>query len=297
MTPSQKRQRGRTNREGASNAAPSGSNVASRGKTLLKKDATRKGSRPAQRKREKNPEGRQMKEPCLKVTLPGDLYERSGQWWWRTKLPGENKAKTRQLKAPETGEAVCDRDTAERIAVQMWEQAVQENGTRQITRDCAEKVERLKAQFLDKVRQLTVIVESANARAQAEAQARTEIEARLNAVLQTSGQKTIPMSPAQTQNQVPPQVLEQAIGWVAPSDRLPRETPAQPCAPVPASTVTENADPQPQTGICECCGAPEVLVSDLEAIDSGQLLCPDCIAALHTDVSRIDAKDFSASRA
>ncbi len=196
MMPSQKRQRGRTNGEGASNTVPSGSDAPSRGKAVLAKRAAKKESRPTQRKRPETPGDNQMKEPCLRVTLPGDLYERSGQWWWRTKLPGENKAKARLLKASETDEAVCDRNTAEKIAVGMWEQAVRENETRQITRDCTEKVERLKAQFLDKVRQFTVIVESTNAKAQAEAQARVEIEARLNAMIQAVEQKTTAASSA-----------------------------------------------------------------------------------------------------
>lgn len=214
-----------------------------------------------------------MKEPCLKASLPGDLYERSGQWWWRTRLPGEMKAKARQLKTLETGEAVRDRDTAEKIAVRMWEQAVREDETTQITRDCAEKVERLKAQFLDKVRQLTAIVESANAKAEAEVHARAEIEARLNAMIRIAGQKAVATCPVvQAQDQTPSHIPEQ----------------------MPAAA--ENSDLHAQTGICECCGAPEIPVADLEAIDSGQLLCPDCIAALHTDVSRIETKDFSGSR-
>jgi hypothetical protein len=302
MTPPQKRHRGRTNsKKACSGDAPS------RDKTEPRKRPADKEPRSTQRKRENVSGDKRPKEPHLKATLPGDLYERSGRWWWRTRLPGESKAKARPLKTPETGEAVCDRDMAERIAVQLWEQAACENGTRQLTRDCAEKVERLKAQFLDKIRQLTVIVESANARALAEAQARTEIEARLNAIVHTAGQKTTLASPIQTLNPAAPHPPGQATDLCAQpstiesaestvlSNRLHGAAPE----PVHASglppVMADDADLQPQTGICECCGA-EALVSDLETIDSGQLLCPDCIAALRTDVSRIEARDFSAGR-
>jgi hypothetical protein len=214
-----------------------------------------------QRTRAKEPPDRPMKDQTLKVTLPGDLYEQAGQWWWRTRLPGESRAKARPLDAP----AACDRGAAEKVAVGTWEQAVRKHEAKRIALDCTEKVERLKAQFLDKVRQLTEIVESANVRAQAEAQARAGIEARLNAMIQAAGQT--PATPsAQTQNAA--------------------------SSPI----VMEDHDLQPQTGTCECCGAAEIAVSDLATIDSGQWLCPDCIAALQIDISRIEARAFSDSR-
>ncbi len=284
MTPPQKKQRGRTNSKDAPSQA----------RTTPAKRAVKKELQPAQRK----------KAPHLKASLPGELYERSGQWWWRTRLPGEDKAKARVLRTAETGEAACDRNAAERIAVQMWEQAVRESQTRQITRECTEKVERLKAQFLDKVRQLTVIVESANARAQAEMQARVEVEAKLHAIVQTAGQKTTAASPPQTRDPMPQQTMpsesrphaaDPALCG-APSDDARRGIAQPKNAADSTPAAPDDCDSPPQTGICECCGVPEVPVADLETIDSGQLLCPDCLAALRADVSRIEAPDFSASR-
>jgi len=289
-----------------------------------------------------------MKGQSLKVTLPGELYERTGRWWWRARLPGEDKAKARPLKAPEAAEATDDRDRAEQIAVEMWEQAVRQNEARRISLDSTGKIERLKAQFLDKVRQLTEIVESANAKAQAEAQARAEIEAKLNAMIQTA---------AQTQNPAPPQPAEQPIpfeagpvvaesagctvhsmsretsdgaqvarpdlpdrtlgaaapivedtvnanGTVAPTVSAPVETThdwevagaaetVYTARPASTSVMTVNRNAPPQTGACECCGAAGILLSELEPIDSGQQLCPDCITALHTDISRIEARVFA----
>lgn len=301
MMPPQKRHRGRNSKKACSGDAPS------RDRTGPRKRPADKEPHPTQRKRANVSRDNRTKESHLKATLPGDLYERSGRWWWRTRLPGESRAKARPLKTLETGEAVCDRDMAERIAVRLWEQAACENGTRQLTRDCAEKVERLKAQFLDKIRQLTVIVESANARAQAEAQARTEIEARLNAIVHTAGQKTTLASPTQTPSPASPQPPEQAIRPCAQpstiesaqstvlSNRLRDAAPKPAYAADLPPGMADDPNLQPQTGICECCGA-EALVSDLETIDSGQLLCPDCIAALRTDVSRIEVQDFSAGR-
>ena len=256
-----------------------------------------------------------MKERTLKVTLPGEMYERAGRWWWRVQLPGEDKPKARPLRSPGTSMAAGDRATAERIAVEMWEQAVRQTGARQITLDCAQKVERLKAQFLDKVRQLTEIVESATARAQVEAQARAEIEARLNAMMQTAGQQSAALSP-QTHtpaNVQPPEQttsfdvqpdMTESVGCAvhtnnpqASGDARPTKREAAGTEGYSASTsvLTEDDIPQPQTGTCECCGAMEVPVSDLAPIDSGQLLCPECLTALHVDISRVDAEAFSDS--
>lgn len=219
-------------------------------------DAAKKGRRAPQRKRAAKRGGPPTEG---QVTLPGHLYQEAGQWWWRTKLPGEERERVRPVRVPGTDGIACDWDAAEKVAVEMWGQAAARHGARDVAVECEQKVERLKAQFLDKVRQLTEIVESANAKAQAEAKARLELEERLKAAIQTRDQQAAPLS-RQTQ---------------------------------PRASLRSSEPPTPQTGICECCGVLEVPVSDLEAIDSGQLLCPDCISALRTDIARIEANAFS----
>lgn len=229
-------------------------------------DAAKKGPRAPQRKRAAKRGGPPTEG---QVTLPGELHQEAGHWWWRTKLPGEDRERVRPLRVPGTDEIACDWDTAEKIAVEMWGQAAARHGARDVTIECEQKVERLKAQFLDKVRQLTEIVESANARAQAEAKTRVEIEERLNARIQAEDQQAT------------------TLCWQAQPPASLRSS--EPTTPIPM----KNDDKTPQTGICECCGVLEVPVSDLEAIDSGQLLCPDCITALRTDISRTEANAFS----
>lgn len=318
--PPQKKQRARTNGKSASKAVSSRKTAARRSNGETGKRAAKKERRPSQRKQAKDQQDEQAKAQPLRVTLPGEMYEEAGQWWWQTQLPGEDKAKARPLSLPEWGEALCDRETAEKSAIEMWEQAAAKQGARQITLDSTAKVERLKAQFLDKIRQLTEIVETANRKAEAEVQARTEIEARLNAMIQaqSAAAPAIELSaPAQPQ---PP---------VVPSDIMPDA--AEPAEPIPptdtpeasvnagpvtndvaiiAPTEPRNVETKPpalptametehvvQTGTCDCCGSAEIPVSDLETIDSGQLLCSDCLAALRIDISRIEAKTFSDTRA
>lgn len=327
--PPQKRQRARTSGKGAAKKVRSHAAAPRRAKA--KEPAARqtaKKPRPARRRQANEPVAGQAKEQVLRAILPGDLYEQAGQWWWRTRLPGEEEDRPRPLKSPETGQAVTDRDAAEKAAVELWGQAAARHGARQITMDCTQKVERLKAQFLDKVRQLTEIVEAAKAKAQAEAKAREEIEARLNAMIQAAQQEAA--APAPAEPPLPAQVPEPAATVAVPPSPVERVEPIEPPAdpkavavarplpneveaprptwseaaeilctpePEPLPLAVPSHDVVPQTGICECCGAVEVPVSDLEAIDSGQLLCPDCIAALHIDIARIEANAFSDSRA
>jgi hypothetical protein len=44
-----------------------------------------------------------------------------------------------------------------------------------------------------------------------------------------------------------------------------------------------------EVGVCECCQAAGVALASLRRIDSGQLLCPRCLAALRTDAVRIES--------
>lgn len=221
------------------------------------------------RKRDAESQTRSAQEQSMRVTLPGELYEQAGRWWWRTRLPGEERERVHMLQVPGTDGITSDRDAAEKIAVEMWGQAAARHWAQDVTVECERKVERLKAQFLDKVRHLTEIVESANARAQAEAKARVEIEEQLKAKMQAQNPR-ITMLSEQTQPPTSMQFSEE-----------------------PTSVLRKNDNPTQQTGICECCGALEIPVSNLETIDSGQRLCPDCLAVLRADITRIEATVFS----
>lgn len=50
-------------------------------------------------------------------------------------------------------------------------------------------------------------------------------------------------------------------------------------SPVPAA-FADTAPPLAGTATCECCGKNHLLTSDVSRIDSGQLLCTDCLAEL-----------------
>jgi len=193
------------------------------------KPAATKSARTPKRKPASRKGDRRTKEQTLNVTLSGSVYQRGNRWWWRVKLPGEDTSKARPLKAPGDKAATSDRKAAETIAFDMWERAVREDAGRQIALQSTDKIEKLKAQFLDKVRHFTELVDTANTKAEKEAKARAELEARLE------------------------QVTRDAV---------------------------------PATGVCECCGAAGLSLTDLTQIDSGQALCPTCLAVLRADATQ-----------
>jgi hypothetical protein len=201
-----------------------------------------------------------------RIILPGEFYQRAGRWWWRVKLPGEEKAKARPLKPEGAKAAVDDPETAGKIAFEMWEHAVQENAVRQIRWESTEKIERLKAQFLDKVRHFTELVETANGKIEAETKARTEAEAKLAQM---------------AQGRQPSAPKTEAEGSPALQDNLQLGE--------MESTTPAAANPPLEVGTCECCEVTGVALAYLKRIDSGQLLCPRCLAALRADATRIES--------
>ena len=205
-----------------------------------------------------------------RIALPGVFYQRADRWWWRVKLPGEDKAKARPLKPDGEKTATADRETAGKTAFEMWEHALQENAVRQTTLETTEKIERLKAQFLDKVRHFTELVETANAKIEAETRARAEAEAKLAQMAQGSEPRA-PGNGPKIEDKEP--AAPQSDAWVGEIE----------------STTPPAADPLPAVGVCECCGVIDVALAELRRIDSGQLLCPHCLAALRADAVRIEA--------
>jgi hypothetical protein len=51
--------------------------------------------------------------------LPGSLYQRNGRWWWKVRLPGEDKIKARPLKPVGSRYATTDYAVAAECAKQL----------------------------------------------------------------------------------------------------------------------------------------------------------------------------------
>lgn len=172
-------------------------------------------------------------KPCresdLQVSLPGTLRKRGNRWWWNVKLPGEERATAKPLKPQGADAATEDLEAAKGLALEMWTQALTETVERRVRAETSQTIAKLKAQFLEKVRDFSQVVEMTKARLEAETDARVEAEAKL---------KELSLRAAETTS-------------------------------------------------CQCCGAEGIPMVGVKRIDSGQLLCPDCLAALSAEIERI----------
>jgi hypothetical protein len=193
-----------------------------------KSSAKRKSAKPTQTKSSPQPAQEQPRQ----VSLPGRLYQRNGRWWWDVALPGEDESIPKPLIPQDAKEATDDLDIARKAAIEMWEQALARMVEGRVKAEASQAVARLKAQFLEKVRDYAQIVETTKVRLEAETQARAKAEAKLRDL---------------------------------------------------ASCAVE-------TTVCDCCGATGIPTTKAQRIDSGQLLCPDCLAALRTEVDRINSQ-------
>jgi len=110
------------------------------------------------------------------VTLPGRLYQRGNRWWWQVKLPGDDRTRARPLG---DGVAADDLEGARSAALELWERALTQAAAARARSEADQTIAKLKAQFLQKVRDFSQVVETTRARLEAETQARAEAESRL----------------------------------------------------------------------------------------------------------------------
>jgi hypothetical protein len=169
----------------------------------------------------------------LKVTLSGTAYQRGQRWWWRVQLPGEDKPKARALKPEGQKAATKDRQEAAKVAFELWEHAVREDERRRVRMDADEKIARLKAKFLQKMHDVSQVVNRLSNREDAEARKGVDED---------------------------------------------------------VQTAEPSCDTE-ETGTCGCCKAHDVPMTELRAIDSGQLLCPKCLANLKAAASTIEPQE------
>ncbi|MGC9453780.1 MAG: hypothetical protein ACP5HU_02850, partial [Phycisphaerae bacterium] len=58
--------------------------------------------------------------------LPGTIYRNGRRWWWKVRLPGENRIRARPLRPPGAAYATDDRNVAHEIARDMYARALAE---------------------------------------------------------------------------------------------------------------------------------------------------------------------------
>lgn len=281
-----------------------------------------------------------------RVTLPGQMYQRNGRWWWKVRLPGEPRVRARALRPKGARVAPKSRKVAEKVACERWRLSIEAETEARVRSEiqakadkavakarakaaeaiakakmkvtprseqakilCAGKtagaegqIEQAKAQFEQRMQAYRDALAEARQKAQAEAEARTkaqaiaQAEASLRAELE---QRARAQSEALAQAEARAQA--EATLRAEAEQRAQMETQARAIAEARAqaeaelrSEAEQRANSQAQArmksenrfgggdsagrrGPCEGCGRQDVPENDLARIDSGQLVCPDCL--------------------
>ena len=119
-----------------------------------------------------------MANKSFKATLQGTIHQKNSRWWWKTKLPGETKAKDRALKPNGAQCATKDAKKAEKIAREIWENAITAEAEARIRAEMAEEINKKKAEFKEKLEAYAQTVEKVKAEAEERAKAEAEPEAK-----------------------------------------------------------------------------------------------------------------------
>jgi hypothetical protein len=220
-----------------------------------------------------------MTEKSFKVTLPGSLYEKNSRWWWKVKLPGETRVKARGLKPKGARFATADRDEAEKVAREMWESAIRAEVQAQVqaragekARASSEEMAKVKAEAAETVARMKSEVVAMIARAKAECEERLRLcnEAVAGAQARVRGE-------SEKRAQAEERLMVESDKRAAAEEKAMAESQKRAEAEAKLEEALSSAK---KTAACDCCGKAEIPENELSRIDSGQLLCSDCLRAL-----------------
>jgi len=194
-----------------------------------------------------------MNECHLKAQLPGTFFRRKQRWWWRVRLPGEDRMKSRSLRPDGEQCGTKSRETAVAVAFDRWQQAlVAETETRV----------RLESRYQsqEKARAYADLVERLSTRAQ-----------RLVAHQPKKSKRRKPSRKRRSQNRAKSSKTSAKV-----SKPKKQEFKAL-TSPVLVSPDIDLETSIVKTARCDCCATPFIPEVELSQIESGQNLCSKCL--------------------
>jgi hypothetical protein len=175
-----------------------------------------------------------------RATLPGTIFKKNGHWWWKVRLPGQDRVRSRSLRPEGSRVGTRSRTQAGQIALRLWEEAL----TAQAKKDRRKEIGRGK-----------------------------QNRPRIHTGKQELPSDLDPRTPASDicgQNKKPTR-LEPIISQA--------HCTLEPTTPEPPSSHLDWLDSligMEDHALCECCGQQDFFEEYLHQIDSGQRLCPRC---------------------
>lgn len=192
-----------------------------------------------------------MKECHLKVQLPGTFFQRKQRWWWRVRLPGETRVKSRALRPDGDQCGTKSRETAQKRAFELWQQAL---------------VTEAEARLRQEIRQ------QGQEKAKAYAELVGRLSTRAGRLVVRQAEK--PKKPKSIQT---PRSRKKSAQTVR-KRRKPKNQLAQSRARpmlVPSGMGLDTSIVK--TARCDCCATPFIPEVELAQIESGQNLCSKCM--------------------
>ncbi|MCH7916633.1 MAG: hypothetical protein IIC50_01450 [Planctomycetes bacterium] len=191
-----------------------------------------------------------MKTEQARVSLPGEMYRKGERWWWKVRLPGENRLRARSLRPLGASAGTTSRRVAEEVALAMWEAA---------------SVAQARVEFA-RARQ-------ESARARAEAHCRLH-HLRAEPYVDADGENI--QTPAVNPSEIPDLTVD--IDLTAGGGDLFTF----------ANCLVDSAGREMEDQArCDCCGSADFYAEYLLPIDSGQQLCPRCQRAFQEKVQQL----------
>lgn len=228
-----------------------------------------------------------------KVALPGQMYQKKGRWWWKVRLPGEPRVRARALRPEGARFGAKTGKVAEEVACEMWRRATEAAGEargraelkaeseRKIARaraECREKIAASESALAEAERKLEVesnlrIEAEEVARCGAEALERVADRARHETRLRVEAEQRAAME-AQARALAEARLKAKADSWSESERGVDRQTHAGGEVVAAPSTLARSYG---RTAQCEGCGRDGVPEEGLCRIESGQVVCSDCM--------------------
>ena len=228
-----------------------------------------------------------------KVALPGQMYQKKSRWWWKVRLPDERRVRARALRPEGSRFGAKTRKVAEEVACEMWRLAIETAGEargraelkaeseRKIARaraECREKISTSESALAEAERKLEV---ERNLRIEAEEVARSGAEA-LERVADRARHETKVRVEAEQRAAMEIQARALAEARLKAKrelraedeERTYCETHAGGKVVAAPSTLARGSG---RTAQCEGCGRDGVPEEGLCRIESGQVVCSDCM--------------------
>ena len=175
-----------------------------------------------------------------RATLPGTIFKKNGHWWWKVRLPGQARVRSRSLRPEGSRVGTRSRKQAGQIALRLREEAL----TAQAQKDRKPTVGNNK--------QHTARDHTGKQEAAGDSTVRT------------------PASDICDQNKKPTRLEPISSQAQGPPESTTPEPPSGHLDWLDALIGTEDH------ALCECCGKQDFFEEYLHEIDSGQRLCPRC---------------------